>query len=286
MEIKTIGIISKPRKASVCAVVPGLLKWFEERSIAVLLDEESAGCLDRSDGVPRAEMPPKSDLLIVLGGDGTLLAAGRLIAESAVPILAVNMGNLGFLTAVGIDELYDTLEGILAGKYELDPRALLEATLLRDGEKVARYVAVNDVVLHKTALARIVDFEVLLDGVFVANIRADGLIVASPTGSTAYSLSAGGPVMLPDVNAMILTPIAPHMLNSRPLIIPAGARVDVKFAYRDKPIYLTADGQVGQELQRDDAVCVQRSGKTMNLIRSSHHDFFEILRGKLRWGER
>lgn len=286
MELKTVGIIAKPRKASVCAVVPGLLTWFEERKIGVILDEESAGCLERDDGVPRKDIPGKADLLVVLGGDGTLLAAGRLIRDFSVPILAVNMGNLGFLTEVSLGELYGALEDILADRHKVDPRYLLEATVYRDGSEAARYIAVNDVVLHKTSLARIVDFELSLDGSFAANIRADGLILSSPTGSTAYSLSAGGPVVLPNVEAMIITPIAPHMLNSRPLVIPASSRIDVKFTFRDDPIYLTADGQTGQELLPGDTVCVEKTGDAMRLVRSAKRDFFEILRDKLRWGER
>ena len=286
MKLKTVGIIAKPRQASVSAVVPGLIEWFKKRKIVAILDEESAGCLDRDDGVPRKDIPGKADLLVVLGGDGTLLAAGRLIRDFSVPILAVNMGHLGFLTEVSLEELYETLEDILADRYELDPRYLLEATVFRDDSETARYIAVNDVVLHKTSLARIVDFELSLDGSFAANIRADGLILSSPTGSTAYSLSAGGPVVLPNVEAMIITPIAPHMLNSRPLVIPASSRIDVKFTFRDDSIYLTADGQTGQELLPGDAVCVQKTGDAMRLIRSSKRDFFEILRDKLRWGER
>lgn len=286
MELKTIGIVSKPKKDSVCAVVPDLLAWCKKKKIEALIDEETAGCLISPDGVPRKDIPGKVDLLIVLGGDGTLLAAGRLIRDFSIPVLAVNLGSLGFLTDITTDELYGLLEDILAGRHTVEPRYLLEACIHRGGQEVTRYTAVNDIVLHKTSPARIVDFELSLDGSFVSRLRADGLIISSPTGSTAYSLSAGGPVVLPTADAIIITPIAPHMLNSRPLVIPSSSKVEVKFTYRGEPIYLTADGQVGEELRPDDSVTVIKGDQSMNLIQSPHRDFFEILRSKLRWGER
>jgi NAD+ kinase len=286
MELRTIGIVSKPKKDSVCAVVPDLLGWCKKKQIEALIDEETAGCLISTDGVPRKDIPGKVDLLIVLGGDGTLLAAGRLIRDFSIPILAVNLGSLGFLTDVTTDELYGLLEDILADRHTVEPRYLLEACVHRNSQEVTRYTGVNDIVLHKTSLARIVDFELSLDGSFVSRLRADGLIISSPTGSTAYSLSAGGPVVLPTADAMIITPIAPHMLNSRPLVIPSSSEIEVKFTYREEPIYLTADGQVGEELRPGDTVTVIKSNQSMNLIQSPHRDFFEILRSKLRWGER
>ena len=286
MKLSAAGIVSKPKKDSVCAVVPGLLDWLARHDIEPVLDEETAACLGRSDGVPRKDLPGRVDLLVVLGGDGTLLAAGRLIRDFSIPILAVNLGQMGFLTEVTVDELFSVLEDILADRHKVEPRYLLEACILRSGQAVARYNGVNDIVLHKTALARIVDFELSLDGTFASHLRADGLILSSPTGSTAYSLSAGGPVVLPSVDAMIITPIAPHMLNSRPVVIPSSSKIEVRFKYRDEPIYITADGQVGEELRPGDSVTVVKTSQAMHLIRSPHRDFFEILRSKLRWGER
>lgn len=285
MKLSTAGIVSKPKKDEVCAVVPGLLDWFAQHDIQTIIDEETAGCLGRNDGVPRAEIPAKADLLVVLGGDGTLLATGRLLQDCSVPILAVNLGSLGFLTEITLEELYPVLEDVLADRHTTDHRYLLEACIHRNRQEVARYTAVNDIVLHKTSLARIVDFRVSLDGAFASTFRADGLILSSPTGSTAYSLSAGGPVVLPSVDAMIVTPIAPHMLNSRPLVIPSSALVEVQFEYREEPIHLTADGQVGEELRPGDTVTIRKSGRSIELIRSPRRDFFEILRSKLRWGQ-
>lgn len=286
MKLKTVGIVSKPKKDSVCAVVPGLLDWLKERGIEAVYDTETAGCLGRTDGVRRKDIPGKVDLLVVLGGDGTLLAAGRLIRDFSIPILAVNLGQLGFLTEITVDELYEVLEEVAEGRHTAEQRILLEARIQRDGKEVACYDAVNDIVLHKTSLARIVDFEISLDGSFASSIRADGLILSTPTGSTAYSLSAGGPVVLPNVDAIIITPIAPHMLTTRPLVLPSSSKIEAKFKYREEPIYLTADGQVGEELRPGDTITVAKSPRSMKLIRSPKRDFFEILRSKLGWGAR
>ena len=179
---------------------------------------------------------------------------------------------------------YEVLEEVAEGRHTAEQRILLEARIQRDGKEVACYDAVNDIVLHKTSLARIVDFEISLDGNFASSIRADGLILSTPTGSTAYSLSAGGPVVLPNVDAIIITPIAPHMLTTRPLVLPSSSKIEAKFKYREEPIYLTADGQVGEELRPGDTITVAKSPRSMNLIRSPKRDFFEILRSKLGWG--
>jgi len=286
MKLHTVGIIAKPKKREIQTVVPPLLAWLAQHNIQAILDEETAQCLARDDGHPRQQIPPKVDLLIVFGGDGTLLASGRLLQDQQIPILAINLGKLGFLTEITLEELYPVLEDVLADRHNLDSRYLLEAFVVRNQKRTAHYTAINDIVLHKTALARIIDFKLSLNGRFASTIRSDGLILASPTGSTAYSLSAGGPVLLPTVEAMIVTPIAPHMLNSRPLVIPSDARVEVEFDYREEPIYLTADGQVGEELHVGDSVTIQKSRYAADIIQSPHHDFFEILRTKLRWGQR
>lgn len=286
MKLRTVGIISKPKKEDVCTVAPGLIDWLRRHKLEVICDNETAKCLDQTGGVGREKIPPQVDLIIVLGGDGTLLAAARHVQEHDVPLLAVNLGSLGFLTEVTLDEIYTALETILAGKPEVDSRRLLDAQVCRHGQVIARYRALNDVVLHKAALARIVDFDVSIDSSFVSRIRADGLILSTPTGSTAYSLSAGGPIVLPSVDAMVITPIAPHMLTNRPLLIPGESQVEVQVHNPGEAVYVTVDGQVGEELQTGDRVRARKSDRFIRLIVSPHRDYFKVLRSKLRWGER
>lgn len=288
MELKAVGLISKPKKEDICAVAPKLLAWLEKRGIGVVIDRQTADCLGRQDGLPREEIAPKVDLLVVLGGDGTLLAAVRLVEKHAVPLLGVNLGYLGFLTEVTVDEVFQALEDILADRHKLSRRVMLEAELLRGNKRVAGYYALNDVVVHKAALARIVTLAMSIDGRYVSQIRADGLIVSSPTGSTAYSLSAGGPIVLPDVDSMLITPIAPHMLTNRPLIIPGHSTVELQVGETDsdEAVYVTVDGQVGEKVLQGDRFCVRRSTRHVDLILSTQRDYFQVLRSKLRWGER
>ncbi len=284
MKLKAVGIISKPKKEDICAVAPQLLDWLAQHNLRGVYDEETAGCLDRNDGVKRDQIPPNVDLLIVLGGDGTLLATVRLVEKHPVPILGVNLGHLGFLTETTVKEVYQLLEDVLADRHRLDRRVMLEAEVERNGRRVAVHQALNDVVLHKAAIARIVDLDVSIDGVFVSHIRADGLIVASPTGSTAYSLAAGGPIVLPSVDAMVVTPIAPHMLTNRPLIIPGDSTVEVSLRHRDETVHVTVDGQVSEEVQEGDRLRVRRSARVVELIVSPRRNYFDVLRRKLRWG--
>jgi len=288
MELKAVGIVSKPKKDDICSVAPQLLVWLEEHGIRAVIDQETAGCLGHSDGVPRNEIAEKVDLLVVLGGDGTLLAAVRLVEEPPIPVLGVNLGYLGFLTEITVDEIYQVLEDILADRHQVSRRAKLRAELTRAGERVASYDALNDVVLHKAALARIIDLDVSVDGKFVSHIRADGLIVGSPTGSTAYSLAVGGPIVLPSVDAMLVTPIAPHMLTNRPLVIPGDCAVEVLVGntHQEEAVHITVDGQVGEEVQQGDRLRVRRSTRYIDLIVSPHRNYFQVLRSKLRWGER
>lgn len=288
MKLKAIGIIAKPKKEDICAIVPKLLDWLEQRGIRALCDLETAGCLGRKDGTPRAEIAPQVDLLLVLGGDGTLLAAVRLVESHKVPVLGVNLGYLGFLTEITVDEIYEVLEDVLADRHKINRRTMLEAELSRAGKHVVGYRCLNDVVTHKAAMARIVDFDVTIDSKFVSHIRADGLIVSSPTGSTAYSLAAGGPIVLPSADVMLITPIAPHMLTNRPLIIPGESSVEVQVGNtsEQEAVYITVDGQVGEEVHHGDRLRVRRSDRVVDLIVSPHRDYFEVLRSKLRWGER
>lgn len=288
MKLRAIGIIAKPKKDDICAVAPKLLDWLGQRGIRAVCDQETAGCLGRSDGTPREEIAPQVDLLLVLGGDGTLLAAVRLVETHSVPVLGVNLGYLGFLTEITVDEIYEVLEDVLADRHKINRRTMLEAELLREGQVLVAHRCLNDVVTHKAAMARIVDFDVTIDGKFVSHIRADGLIVASPTGSTAYSLAAGGPIVLPSADVMLITPIAPHMLTNRPLIIPGECSVEVQIGdtSAQEAVYVTVDGQVGEEVHHGDRLRVRRSDRVVDLIVSPHRDYFEVLRSKLRWGER
>ena len=286
MKLRVVGIVSKPKKEDVCAAAPRLFDWLKQHGIEAIYDEETARCLDRKGGLPRAQVPARADLLVVLGGDGTLLATARLLENHTVPILAVNLGSLGFLTEITLDEMYSVLEAVLAGRHRIEARRQLAGEVERQGHVVARYFALNDIVLHKASLARILDFDVSIDARFVSRIRADGLIVSTPTGSTAYSLSAGGPIVLPSVEAMVVTPIAPHMLTNRPLVIPGDSVVEVLVSSPGESAYVTADGQEGEELDTGSRVRLRVSDRTVQLVTSPNRDYFQILRSKLHWGER
>ena len=285
MAVRAVGIISKPKPEDICPLVPRLLDWLRQRNLRAVFDEETAHCLGRSDGVPRTEIPAQVDLLIVLGGDGTLLAAARLVDTRPVPILAVNLGALGFLTEITLEEMYAVLEDVLAGRHRTSRRGMLEAEVVRGGKTVAGYRALNDAVLHKAALARMLDYAVEIDGVFVSLFRADGLIISTPTGSTAYSLAAGGPIVFPSLDSFVITPICPHMLTNRPLVVPDSSRIEVHLKSVSESAYLTVDGQVGTELSQGDTVVVRKSDRSIELITSRKRTYFEVLRNKLRWGE-
>ncbi|HTG59303.1 MAG TPA: NAD(+)/NADH kinase [Terriglobia bacterium] len=287
MQIKTIGITSKPKKPEVRDIVTPLVHWLHDRSIEVLVDKETGSTLDGSEKcVTRNEMPSLVDLIIVLGGDGTLLATARVLNRKPVPLLAVNLGGLGFLTVITRDELYSTLERVLAGDFRTERRVQIEAEVMRAGEVISSFLALNDVVLNKGAIARVLDFDVRVDGQFISSYKADGLIVSTPTGSTAYSLAAGGPVIAPSVEAFIVTPICAHTLSNRPIVLPDSAQIEVKVKSYGESVYLTVDGQVGVALRSEDAVHMRRASSVVELIQSPQKNYFEILRQKLKWGER
>ena len=287
MEIKKIGITSKPKKPEVREIIPPLVEWLRERSIEVLIDKETGATLDSSEKcVSRNEMPSRVDLIIVLGGDGTLLATARALNRKPVPLLAVNLGGLGFLTVITRDELFPTLERVLAGDFRTERRVQIEAEVVRAGEVISSFLALNDVVLNKGAIARVLDFDVRVDGQFISTYKADGLIVSTPTGSTAYSLAAGGPVIAPSVQAFIVTPICAHTLTNRPIVLPDSAQIDVEVKSQRESVYLTVDGQVGIAVRSEDAMHLRRASSVVELIQSPQKDYFEILRQKLKWGER
>jgi len=283
---ETIGILSRPRREQLSVVVPSLLKWLEARGIKTALDEETVAALPTgSKGQPRSAVADASQLLLVLGGDGTMLAAARLAAPRRIPILPINMGSLGFLTSFTLDELYPALEETLAGNSSISQRVMLQAELVRAGSVIESQSALNDVVIHKGALARMIQLELNINSDFVCRYRADGLIVSSPTGSTAYSLSAGGPIVHPAVEAFIITPICPHMLTDRPVVVRDYSQLEIKMNGDAESVYLTLDGQRGVPLEPTDILRVQRAKEHLQLIQPPKKPYFEILRNKLKWGE-
>jgi NAD+ kinase len=284
--IDTVGIISKPRSETAAHLVPDLIAWLDARSVRVRLDAESAGYAERQDSLAREQVAQGVGLVIVLGGDGTLLSAARAIGGGGTPIFAVNLGGLGFLTAITIDEIYTQLERALNGDFRIEQRRMLHCELWRAGARMAAFDALNDLVLTKFEIARMIELEVQVDGRFVCVYRADGLIVATPTGSTAYSLSAGGPIVYPSVAAIVVTPICPHTLTNRPVVLNDESVVDVVNLSEHDATYLTIDGQLGELLKRGDTVSCRRSEYATNLIQPPAIQFFDVLREKLKWGGR
>lgn len=283
---ETIGIVSRPRREDLATVVPGLLKWLEARGLRALYDPETATCLDTAGNTrSREQLAAEVQLLLVLGGDGTLLAAARLAAPRGIPILPVNLGSLGFLTSFTCEELYPALEAALAGRHATSERVLLRVEWQRGSAAPESQLALNDAVINKGALARMIELELSIDANFVCRYRADGLIVATPTGSTAYSLSAGGPIIHPSVEAFVITPICPHTLTDRPVVIRDSSSVGVAVQGDSGAVFLTIDGQTGIELSSGDRLRVNKARERLKLITPPQKSYFEILRNKLKWGE-
>jgi NAD+ kinase len=286
------AIISKPQKPEVAGILRDLIAWLEARHYHYLLDPDSAAYLAASNPaaakpIERVDLPKhKPNLVIVLGGDGTLLAAARAFARTTTPILSVNLGSLGFLTEIPLSDLYPTLEAWCNNCAEIEVRSMMHAQHIRDGKTIQQWDALNDVVIAKGTIARMGDFSVEIDNQLVATFRADGVIVSTPTGSTAYNLAANGPIVMPSVNAMLVTPICPHLLTIRPIVTPGESTVSVHVVGVPNEIYLTVDGQVAVPLQLDDYVHCQRSEFSVRLLRSRPNSLFSVLRSKLKWGER
>ena len=282
----TIGIISRPRRSNLAVVVPPLLHWFEARGVRTMYDTETASALhDPSKGMSREQVAEESQLLLVLGGDGTLLAAARVATPQGIPILPINMGSLGFLTSFKLEEMYPALEEILAGRFSSSERVMLDVELHRGGEVIERQAVVNEAVINKGALARMIDLELTIDSDFVCRYRADGLIVATPTGSTAYSLSAGGPIVHPSVESWVITPICPHTLSDRPIVVRDSSSVEIHLSKDTESVFLTLDGQTGIPMQAADTVRMRRAAQRLKLILPPKKSYYEILRSKLKWGE-
>jgi NAD+ kinase len=284
---KRIGIVAKPHRPEAREVVDRLISWLKARDREIVLEADTAALVGaQATGVPKSEVPHMVDLIVVLGGDGTLLSVARVVESDEIPILGVNLGGLGFLTAVTLGELYPVLGAVLEGKYRGSRRMLLRVRVERQGEPPGEYVVLNDVVITKGALARIVELEISIEQEFVTSYRADGLIVSTPTGSTAYCLSAGGPILFPTMRALILVPICPHTLTNRPLVVPEEVTVRVVLESQGEKVYLTLDGQVGFPLRYRDLVEIRRADREITLIVSPKKSYYEILRSKLKWGER
>ncbi len=286
MVVRRVGVVGKRRIDAVVRTVERLSQWLGERGVQCLVEEDLAVCVDSLPSCPREKLRGAVDLLVVLGGDGTFLSAARLVAGSPVPLLGVNAGGLGFLTEVTMGELIPVMEELLAGQVAITQRRMLEAVVLRDGRDMVRQRVLNDVVVNKGALARIIDLEAHIDDQYLTTFKADGLIISSPTGSTAYSLSAGGPIVHPALRSIILTPICPHTLTNRPIILPDDRTIRISFGSPDGDVFLTFDGQVGYRVEAGDLLVVRTSPDALSLIKSPHRSYYEVLRSKLRWGER
>lgn len=285
--IRTVGIISKPEVKQAVHIVPSLLAWLDARAIGYRMDAATAGYAGTPQkSLSREEVPDGCQLVIVLGGDGTLLSAARCIAGRDIPLFAVNLGGLGFLTAISTEELFPELERALRNEHRVAKRRMLACEVHRGGEVVAHYEALNDVVITKVNIARMIDLVCNVDAHFVCRYKADGLIISTPTGSTAYSLSAGGPIVFPSVGALIMTPICPHTLTFRPVILSDSSVIQILNLASEDNAYLTIDGQVGEPLREQDRVICRSSQNALSLIRPPRMLFFDVLRQKLKWGER
>jgi len=283
--MKKIGIICKTGRPEPTEILKGLLPWLKDKGLETFLDIETASVLNVK-GYSRSEIPTRAEIVIVLGGDGTMLNVARLVCERGIPILGVNLGGLGFITEIQREELYDALAKTLSEEFSIEERMMLTAHIHRHGERIAEYTVLNDIVVNKGALARIIDLETCINKTYVTTFKADGLIVSTPTGSTAYSLSAGGPVLYPTLDCMALTPICPHTLTNRPTVLPDDALIEIMLKSVSEDVFLTLDGQVGFSLRKDDVVEVKRSPFKTRLIIPFERDYFQILRTKLKWGER
>jgi NAD+ kinase len=288
--IKRIGVVVKPHQPDALETLCRLTEWLNERSIQLIgtaeIEHEQ---VEHKTGCPVAvvkdeELAAGVDLILVLGGDGTMIATARMIGDAEVPVIGVNYGGLGYLAEFPIDELFAALESILAGQYKVQKRVMLAVELWRGDDLITRNRVLNDVVVNKSALARIVEIEAYLDAQFVNLFRADGLIVATPTGSTAYNLSAGGPVIYPSMNAVVITPICPFTLSNRPIVVPDDSTIDVRLKTEKEDVALTLDGQVGFPLQVNDRIVIRKSGTTFNLVQPPGRNYFDVLRDKLKWG--
>jgi NAD+ kinase len=284
--LRSCGIITKRNKPEALSLTRDVVGWLSARGVKVLVEKEVAEQIGHPDHIDRDGIPSRADLLIVLGGDGTLLSVARLSGVESIPVLGINLGGLGFLTEISKEETFPVLEKIIAGDFETEQRLMLKATILRQGEIIGESTVLNDIVINKGVLARIIDMETYIDGAYLTTFKADGLILATPTGSTAYSLAAGGPIVYPSLNSIIVNPICPHTITNRPLVVHDTATVKIILKTANQNVHITLDGQVGMPLQGGDVVEAHKAPGHIQLIRSPYKTYFELLRTKLRWGER
>ncbi|HVS81691.1 MAG TPA: NAD(+)/NADH kinase [Pyrinomonadaceae bacterium] len=288
--IKRIGVVVKPHQPDALETLCRLTAWLSERGIQLVgASEIEHEHIERETGctvevVKDAELARSADLILVLGGDGTMISTARMIGDAEVPVIGVNYGGLGYLAEFPIEELFPALEAILEGNYKVERRVMLSVELRRGEALVTKNRVLNDVVMNKSALARIIEIETNLNGQFVNSFRADGLIVSTPTGSTAYNLSAGGPVIYPSMNAIVITPICPFTLSNRPIVVPDDSMIEVRLMTDNEEVALTLDGQVGFPLQAGDRIVIRKSRTTFNLVQPANRNYFDVLRDKLRWG--
>jgi NAD+ kinase len=290
--MKSIGIIAKQNKPEVIPIVRNLVEWLRPKMIEVVMEEGMVKQFHppltgpHLNSMGKEDIPTNVEMIIVLGGDGTLLSVARLVGEHDVPILGVNLGGLGFLTEITLEELYRVLEKVVQGDFITDERVVLHASVIRRGERMAEFVVLNDAVINKGALARIIDLETTINGEYLITFKSDGLILSTPTGSTAYNLSAGGPIVYPSLHCIIITPICPHTLTNRPIMIPDDVEIRATLKTKQQEVTLTLDGQQGFTLEFEDVVEVKKAEGHILLITSPYRHYFEVLREKLKWGER
>ena len=283
---KAVGIVSKPSKPAVAEIMPQLMLWLRDHSYSFIVDPETAPHAAGAEVVSRQEMGSRNlNFVIVLGGDGTLLSAARAAAKAGIPILGVNLGALGFLTEVSLEELYSTLESIDRGSCGLDIRSMVHCEVARGGPVIASFDALNDVVVGKGTIARLNHCDVFIDNIFVSRYQADSLIVSTPTGSTAYSLAAGGPILMPNVDTFVVTPVSAHSLTHRPLVVRDSSRIEIVVMTGDEEAYLSIDGQAGMPMLDGDRVYCRKSDNQVKLLHTKG-TFFDVLRTKLKWGQR
>lgn len=283
---KSAGIISKPNKPELAQIVPGLLAWFRERDYEIVVDPDTAPYADKAEVLARDAMASRPlNYVVVLGGDGTLIAAARAVAKAGIPVIGVNLGSLGFLTEVPLGSLYPTLLGIEDSNFNIETRSMVHCEVMRAGACIATYDALNDVVLGKGTIARLNHCDVSVDGVFVSSYQADSLIVSTPTGSTAYSLAAGGPILVPNVDAFVITPVSAHSLTHRSLVVRDTSIIEIIAKTGSDEAYLSLDGQLGMPILDGDHIVCRKSAHTVKLLHI-HGTFFDVLRAKLKWGQR
>jgi NAD+ kinase len=282
---RTVGIASKPNKPELANIVPGLLDWFHKHEYKIVVDPETSPYAPGIETLSREAMGSRPlNFVVVLGGDGTLLSAARAVAKAGIPVLGVNLGSLGFLAEVPLEELYPTLQGIEENRCSVETRSMVRCEVVRNGSSVAAYDALNDAVMGKGTIARLNYCEVFIDGLFVSSYKADSLIVSTPTGSTAYSLAAGGPIVMPSVDALIITPVSAHSLTHRPLVVNDTAKIEIIINTGQDEAYLSIDGQIGMPIYDGDRIHCRKSDLNVKLLRIKG-TFFDVLRNKLKWGQ-